>query len=747
MLRVLVIMIGLLISQLAYPNVDGQKSDYETEFLRKAEAQIRVILEKYCRDACEFLQAEAELEENLDHIEDLGFENLEGIHSPAVTFKPKKLWTRVQIDARVDLKNRDRLYRILQGHLASLAPIVEIIWVELFVPEIGKENTVRARIIRNLEDKLTNLTGDLFAKYCPETCLVNRVKVKGETLTEEQTQSLDASEYYFDRDENAWLRIDQASLHVTMSEIMPELERSQIIQMLQEQVSFLAKARVEPRMVRFPETFASRRQRIENESQDPYGLDKLKKTLSLFKEMSASNNSNQTAPASSTELEPINIVPMSENSNMSKYLLAAVVIIIIGGLVMLVVSRYGAVEREAKMMRQSAEMQRQNFQNAPFRDEKEEEKEEEKARRLELDENLVHKIKASDLKDEIMEIVTRNPKVAREGFGRMLTEDGVEETSKYIHVLGNGVVFDLLKDPVHRRNLRDLSEYYHKSTFDLTPEDVVRLLTKLKTKILASELRVMTRTDLEAFEFLSQMDSPQIFNLISDEKSRIQAVVLGQLPSAKRRQVFELFKGESRVGLMNELCEQGSITKDYLVNVAKTLNRKVASRGGFDPETARSGDILLELLERVGIDEQKNLIRNLENSNPDGARNIKMRLITTYTLAYVKSGALLEIILEMEHGDLVTFLAGAPEEIAKLVIDQAPSELADALLEELANISNVDESHYRLVELKVLSKLRGMVNAGRVNLYEINEFMFSERNSMLAMNTKHSTSPTAKGAA
>jgi flagellar motor switch protein FliG len=738
MWRVSLILIGLLISRLAYPNVDSQKSDYETDFLRKAERQVRGILEKYCRDACEFLQAEAEIEENLDHIEDLGFENLEGIDSPSVTFKPKKLWSRVQIDARVDLKNRDRLYRILQGHLANLAPIVEIIWVDLFVPEIGKENTVRARIIRNLEDKLSTISGDLFSKYCPETCFVNRVKVKGETLTEEQTQSLDANEYFFDRDENSWLRIDQASLYITMSELMPEAERNQVVHMLEEQVSFLAKSKVDYRLVRFPETFASRRQRIESESQDPYGLDKLKKTLSLFKEMSAANNSDK---------DPINITPVSENSNMSKYLLAAVVLIIIGGFVMLIVSRYGAVERDAKMMRQSAEMQRQSYQNTNLQEDREDEKEEEKARKIELDENLVNKIKAGDLKDEILEIVTRNPKVAREGFGRMLTEDGVEETSKYIHVLGNSVVFDLLKDPVHRRNLRDLSEYYHKSSFDLTPDEEVRLLTKLKTKILASELRVMTRNDLEAFEFLSQMDSPQIFSLISDEKSRIQAVVLGQLPSTKRRQVFELFKGDSRVGLMNELCEQGSITKDYLVNVAKTLSRKVSNRGGFDPETARSGDILQELLERVGIDEQRNLIRNLENGNPDGARNIKMRLITTYTLAYIKSGALLEIVLDMEHSDLVTFLAGAPEEIAKIVIEQAPSELADALLEELANISNIDESQYRLVELKVLSKLRGMVNAGRINLYEINEFMFSERNSILSMNTRQGTSPTAKGAA
>jgi flagellar motor switch protein FliG len=439
--------------------------------------------------------------------------------------------------------------------------------------------------------------------------------------------------------------------------------------------------------------------------------------------------------------------PPAENPNLSKYIVAAVVLLVVAGLIILVVARYGAVQREAMMMRQSAESQRLQYLGEATKHEEQDSKEDEKAKRAEIDENLVWKLKADDLKDEIIEIITRNPRVARESFGRIISEEGVEETSKYIHVLGNSIVFDLLKDPAHRRSLRDLSEYYQKSSFDFSPEEECKLLTGLKTKVLASELRVLTRNDLEAFEFLSQMDSPQIFTLINDEKSKIQSVVLAQLSSSKRRQVFELFKGESRISLMNELCDNGTITKDYLMNVAKTLARKVAGRGGLDPETARTSDILQELLERVALEEQRTLIKNLEITNPDGARNIKMRLVTSYTLTYIKSGTLLEIILDLEHEDLVLYLAGAPEETAKLIIEQAPSELADALLEELDSVAKVNDVNFRLVELKVLSKLRNMVNAGRVNLLEINEAMFSERRHTISESTQKNVVSSEKGAA
>lgn len=735
MKRIFFTVLGLLASLHAIAGAETDKAVYEAELLRKAERQIRGSLEKYCRDACEFLQVEADIEDILQNLDDLGFEGMEGIETPSLSFKTNKIWTRVQIDMRVDNKNRDRLTRILQGQLASLAPVSEVIWVDLAVPEIGKENTVKARVIKGLEERLSNIATDLFSKYCPETCILSNVKVAGETLTEEQTLNLSSTEFFFDRAENSWLKVNDAVVAMTMSEGMDESEKKQIVALLQDQVSFLSGAKVEARSVKFPETFASRRLRLEAESRDPYGLDRLKKTMTLFKEFS--EDREQIAPPSAP----------SENPNLSKYIVAAVVLLVVAGLIILVVARYGAVQREAMMMRQSAESQRLQYLGEASKHEEQDHKEEEKAKRVEVDENLVWKIKADDLKDEIIEIVTRNPKVARESFGRIIAEEGVEETSKYIHVLGNSVVFDLLKDPAHRRSLRDLSEYYQKSSFDFSPEEEARLLAGLKTKVLASELRVLTRSDLEAFEFLSQMDSPQIFTLINDEKSKIQSVVLAQLPSSKRRQVFELFKGESRSSLMNELCDNGSITKDYLVNVARTLARKVAGRGGLDPETARASDIIQELLERVGLEEQRALVRNLEVTNPDGARNIKMRLVTSYTLAYIKSGALLEIILDLEHEDLVIFLAGAPEEIAKLVIEQAPSELADALLEELESVAKVDDANFRLVELKVLSKLRNMVNSGRVNLLELNEAMFSERRNLTSETTKRNQQSAEKGAA
>ena len=82
------------------------------------------------------------------------------------------------------------------------------------------------------------------------------------------------------------------------------------------------------------------------------------------------------------------------------------------------------------------------------------------------------------------------------------------------------VIFELLGDPNLQRDLYELSEYYHKSEFDFTPEEQHQALTALKTRVTANEIRVLTRKQMDKFDFLLKLDATQIHTLIADEKPR-----------------------------------------------------------------------------------------------------------------------------------------------------------------------------------------------------------------------------------
>ena len=97
----------------------------------------------------------------------------------------------------------------------------------------------------------------------------------------------------------------------------------------------------------------------------------------------------------------------------------------------------------------------------------------------------------------------------------------------------------------------------------------------------------------------------QIFELIKDENSQVKGVIITQLSPKNRKLVFMMYTPEERVGLMKELCHGDSLPKEYLINVAKALHKKVLTQPKFDTANLRSNEVVLELIEKASIDEQQ----------------------------------------------------------------------------------------------------------------------------------------------
>jgi flagellar motor switch protein FliG len=254
--------------------------------------------------------------------------------------------------------------------------------------------------------------------------------------------------------------------------------------------------------------------------------------------------------------------------------------------------------------------------------------------------------------------------------------------------------------------------------------ELVELLEKLRTKVTANEIKLMARQINDQFEFLARLDAGQVFALIRDEMPRIQSIVLTQLDGKRRQLVFDQFEGDAKLGLMKELCQGEAIPRDFLANVARAMQKKIRAKPEFDTENVRSNDILLDLLERSDFAAQVRLIADLQENNPDASRSIKKRLVTVHILKFLKEGQLLEIILGMDRNDLLIFLAGAEEDISRLLLSKAPDELAESWREDLASMSGIDGGKYRVVEMQILGRLRNMAGNGMFNLLEINELIY-----------------------
>lgn len=745
--------------------------EQETQTLAKQ--KISTVITKYCGDSCELINVESFIDETASEPDDLGFESVVGDNGPKLSVA--RLLVDMQVDDRVTAADRDRLSKLITNGLRNLAPAVNVRWTTVAVPQIGVTAEVEDRLKSQLQQKIQSVVQSTIDSYCPAECVLANVAVAGRLVSPDESRGVSDRELVRDRSGKGILRIDGIDVDVSIDEKVPEANRTRIYNLIKMKTKFAYPLNVNLSVVDFPTSPESQ------SAKDPWGLDRLRQTLQIFRDLAstkeiitntqldtkssstsersesrdskessssqtkekstASSNSSMSSSekAALTESSKASEISASKNEGTQNYEYALYIgaFVLLAGIIVAMIMRFSSAAKDAKIMMAASANPNSAGWNVPGQNQGPGQVQQNSGSPYGVSsqpgqggvttapDRLSLRLKIDTAREEILRAFTENPKVARDVFTRMLQEDGVETTSRYVYVFGPMVIFELMNDPNLQRDLYDLSEFYHKSNFTFTEEQTLELLNALRTKVTASEIRMMTRRRTEQFDFLQNLDAPQVFTLISEEKAQVQSIVLTQLDHNRRRAVFDMYMGQQKVALMRELCRADAIPKEYLANVAKALHKKVLSRNEFDTEQLRSNDIILDLLEKASLDEQRALMADLAQTNAEACRAIKLKLVTVEMLAYLKDGHLLEIVMGLEREDLLAFLVGTPHHIRDLLLAKAPGELAASWIEEIEQLSGVDEATYRLAELKIINRIRTLANSGAVRLIDVNDRIFA----------------------
>lgn len=745
---------------------------------KNAEVRREIVknLERFCPSLCELIDVQAQLEEDFSDNSELGFEALSPLKNTSV-YRPIAIAVSIQVDEKVGANNRARLEDVLKNKLSRFSSNVEFDWKTVRLPQIGEDEQQAAASRAAIKKRVSDALEEVISTYCPDKCFISATEVEGAPISSDEAAAFSGKQTVFQKGNNSLFRIDGINVEVSIDEQMQGGRKNQIEDLMRSKTRFYEPVNFNFRSVAFPATHAEE-QGLGN---DPYGLEKLRQTLIMFRDLAgtkeilskteiettASNsenreNTNRSASVNSTDRETLNkevlnsqsqinstseskdsLESSSSNSSSSDekksfiedpYVWGGVFIALL--IITFMGIRFSQARKDARLL-SDASMQGNSpsqaaYSNQPFaignptsigafdrgvtgaalnvvRRDSETEKY-----------LLVEK-----LKDEMLSTFAKQQRVAKETFARMLREDGVEFTAQYLHIFGHVIVLELVDDPNMRRDLYALSEFFHKSRENLDLDTTYDLLKGLKSRITAAEIKILSSKNDAKFEFLMKLDPSQIYNLVKDEGMRTQSIILTQLDRKKRLAVFDMYQGNGKLELMDELSRADSIPREFLHNVAKAIAKKISERPEFDAESLRTTDIIMDLLERSDLGEQRAIMANLMGKNVDTARAIMTSLVTIEMLPYLKDGHLLEVVLGMEREDLLIFLAGTKQNIQRLLLSKAPGELAESWLEDLESIGSVPSEKFKIVELKIFSKIRTLADSGAISLLDINRLVFA----------------------
>ena len=744
---------------------------------RNTEAQVRRLVEplidKYCQESCKLLAVTSTVDTATPDQVAPGFDEIEGTVK-AIDLAPSSARIKLLIDDKVGPVSRQKLTELIQQFLDTLEYPVKIDTQLAHFPQpIGTENRVtelREKVIKQFRGTMD----ELFAQFCPEQCLLADFNVLTDTVNPEEAQYGKPGEFI--QDGGVALKIREIQGTILVDSMLSKEEQNNILEMAKLKSNVFRNVTLAGKSMRFPHPepvgknsglgsssgragmlggvgpngLMQNSNSTNTNSQNSKSDNKESRSLASTsdnkesKNLTSNNKENTTAHNSTQNsennlrqerferIEKIERVESGDavQAELAKFKVFGLVFAcaVISLLVFLAMASYHPRGRSGQ---ESPSITRifQNMASDPLGG-----TEGRSAPTLNTTlggsdsrrELVATRYEIERLTEELTGVFAQYPKVAKQVFSRVLTEEGIETTSQYLQIFGESVVMDMLRDPSLQSDLQELMEFYAKNPSEPKDEEKLELLRKLHNRTVAGKLLVMGNRSSNLFDFLAEMDGMQILELVRAESLTVKSIVLTQVDPQKRSAIYSQLDEETRMKLLTELSRIDYLPRDYIFNVANALKRKRKDNPRLNTEALPGSEVLVNLLERTGVAIQRSVVKNLEISNPDSARTVKGKLVSIDTLRYLRDGQLLEVVLSLRHDELLQFLKGAPAAIKQAVFAKSPKELIVELEEELVAVGTVSRESYSGIERKVLNRMKMMATEGLVNLVETNERMFSE---------------------
>ncbi|MBC7690420.1 MAG: hypothetical protein H7222_01515 [Methylotenera sp.] len=720
-----------------------------------AENQIKNLIEpflnKYCREECKIMSIHATVDlATADEISP-GFDDVDPKSQEELA--PTSADIKILMDEKVGPVTRTKLTELMQQFLDTLDYPVRInTQVTRFpspVGSSGKINELREKVTKQFKSTLETL----FAQFCPNQCMIADYDLTTEVVNSEEAQYGSVGEFM--EDQGVAIRIQDISATLLIDESLPAEDRANILEMAKLKTGFLKNVTLGFKAMKFPKPItqfdaqgniiagtnrspASNSESLESRSQT---LNESKNSLSSdHKETQTSDHratdsrqeknskeENNTKQENFSRIEKIERVESGDavQAELQKFKVYGLVLAcaILSILIFIALATFR--QKPPQVANQPSPSFTPNASTHSANSENSSDDSGPANSRAAL---IARRYEAERLTEELMATYAQQPKVAKQVFARILTEEGIETTSAYLTIFGESVVMDLLRDPSLQADISELMEFHAKNPMDLSDEDRLDLLKRAYNRTVSGKLVVMGSRSSHQFDFLSEMDGVQIMELIRNESLTVKSIVITQCDAQKRNIIYTKLDPELKMSLMTELTRIDYLPREFISNVANALKRKRRENPRLNTEALPGSEVLLTLLERSDDETQQSIIHNLEISSPDSARTLKSKLVSIETLAHLRDGQLLEVILSLKHDELLNFLKATSADIKSAIFSKAPRDLVGDLEDELSQLVAPAREAFASVERKIINRMKVMAGDGLINLVEINDRMFAQGN-------------------
>lgn len=243
------------------------------------------------------------------------------------------------------------------------------------------------------------------------------------------------------------------------------------------------------------------------------------------------------------------------------------------------------------------------------------------------------------------------------------------------------------------------------------------LLTKALGSVRAKEvMEVLGQIQQREMPFavLRKADTNQLANMLASEHPQTVALIMCHIQAEKAGEILSKFPSElqaevaERIGVINRTSPQ------VIKRIEKILQNKFSNSLESDAETVGGVSTLVEILNAVDRTTEKNILSDLEKSQPELAEIIKANLFVFEDIVTLDKSSIQRVLREVDNEQLVLALKGSSEQVASVVYENLSKRAAETVREDIEFMGPVRLSTVEEAQHKIVGVIRRLEESGEI---------------------------------
>lgn len=216
------------------------------------------------------------------------------------------------------------------------------------------------------------------------------------------------------------------------------------------------------------------------------------------------------------------------------------------------------------------------------------------------------------------------------------------------------------------------------------------------------------------FSIARRADPQQLTNLLINEHPQTTALILCYMQPDKAATVLSQFPVELQADIAQRIATINRTSPQVIKRIEKVMEEKFSGLIDNEQETIGGVKTLVEILNSVDRNTEKNIISSLEVEEPELAEQVKSSLFVFEDIVNLDKNSIQRILREVSNEDLALALKGASEKVTSVVFANISQRAAEMLKEDIQFMGPVRLSTVEEAQRKIVNIIRRLEEAGEV---------------------------------